>query len=148
MDVYQILVYSIHEAVGRGFGASCAPGPVRRPPSPEEVTRLRALVRQSFSLRPDADGLVASLVADGAEGLQRWATVRCGVPPLPMLAAPVRSIDEVIEKMSDAQGGCIADFKYDGQRSVGFLQCWHAPWRLCHVPNPFCFTLSRMHTLP
>lgn len=74
-----------------------------------------------YSLCPDLDLLVSSLLSGGVAGMQRACTITPGTPVKPMLAKITAGVHEVLAKYRGRP--LTAEWKYDGQRSQihGFL---------------------------
>jgi len=92
-----------------------------------------SLVRKVFVQHPDYDHILGSLVKEGLESLEqkvpltvgglsirhlvlsRLTLFFAGIPIYPTLGTPIRSFDEVYERLKDLP--FTAELKYDGQRA-------------------------------
>ncbi|KAK7472666.1 hypothetical protein VKT23_000779 [Stygiomarasmius scandens] len=74
-----------------------------------------SLVRKVFVQHPDYDHILGSLVKEGLESLEQKVPLTVGIPIYPTLGTPIRSFDEVYERLKDLP--FTAELKYDGQRA-------------------------------
>ncbi|KAG9315024.1 hypothetical protein JVU11DRAFT_4136 [Chiua virens] len=59
--------------------------------------------------------IVAGAMAGGLDGLPERVPLTVGIPLHPTLGSPVRSLDEIYDRLNDMPFA--AEFKYDGQRA-------------------------------
>jgi DNA ligase-1 len=94
--------------------------------------RAEALTKSVYVRHPNYDDIVRVLLESGLDGLREGAPLTVGgyhstgfvrichkndtgIPLLPTLGSPVRSVDDIYECLGDLQFS--AEFKYDGQRA-------------------------------
>ncbi|CAA7261687.1 unnamed protein product [Cyclocybe aegerita] len=77
--------------------------------------RAESLVKQVYVKHPSYDQLIPALLEGGFDSLADRVPLTVGIPLLPMLGSPTRSLDEIYNRL----GGLpfAAEFKYDGQRA-------------------------------
>ncbi|PBL00531.1 ATP-dependent DNA ligase [Armillaria gallica] len=73
------------------------------------------LIRQVFCQHPNYDHIITGLFEVGLDGLAEKVPLTVGVPLYPTLGTPIRSLDEIYERLGDLP--FTAEFKYDGQRA-------------------------------
>ncbi|EKM54483.1 uncharacterized protein PHACADRAFT_162874 [Phanerochaete carnosa HHB-10118-sp] len=81
----------------------------------EKFTRAEAVIKKAYVLHPNYDHIAAALVDVGLDGLAERLPLTVGIPLLPTLGSPVRSLDEVYDLLGSQPFS--AEFKYDGQRA-------------------------------
>ncbi|PCH43768.1 DNA ligase/mRNA capping enzyme [Wolfiporia cocos MD-104 SS10] len=74
-----------------------------------------ALLRKIYVKHPNYDRIVDALLEAGLEGLDSRLPLTVGVPLLPTLGSPTRSLDEIYDRLGLLSFA--AEFKYDGQRA-------------------------------
>ncbi|KAH7909043.1 ATP-dependent DNA ligase [Hygrophoropsis aurantiaca] len=88
-------------------------------PSRDEILKKFAnaevLVKKVFVQHPNYDHIVAGLLECGLERLPERVPLTVGIPLLPTLGSPTRSLNEIYELLGDLP--FTAEFKYDGQRA-------------------------------
>ncbi|KAH9949560.1 ATP-dependent DNA ligase [Amylocystis lapponica] len=74
-----------------------------------------SLIKKVYVQHPNYDHIVDALLDAGLDGLPGRLPLTIGIPLLPTLGSPTRSLDEIYERL----GGLpfTAEFKYDGQRA-------------------------------
>ncbi|GJE92226.1 ATP-dependent DNA ligase [Phanerochaete sordida] len=80
-----------------------------------KYARAEAAVKKAYVLHPNYDHIAAALVEVGLDGLAERLPLTVGIPLLPTLGSPVRSLDEVYDLLGSQPFS--AEFKYDGQRA-------------------------------
>ncbi|KAI0062904.1 ATP-dependent DNA ligase [Artomyces pyxidatus] len=73
------------------------------------------LIKKVFVQHPNYDHIVAALLEAGLDGLTARVPLTVGIPLHPTLGSPMRSLDEVYERIDNQP--FVAEFKYDGQRA-------------------------------
>ncbi|KAG7452353.1 ATP-dependent DNA ligase [Guyanagaster necrorhizus] len=73
------------------------------------------LIRQIFCQHPNYDHIIKGLFEVRLDGLAEKVPLAVGVPLYPNLGSPIRSLDEIYERLGDLP--FTAEFKYDGQRA-------------------------------
>lgn len=84
----------------------------REPPSTEEAVEL---VKDVFCQLPNYEMLVMAILEGGLRDLRDHVKLTPGVPLKPMLAKPVKSITEVLDRFQNETFTC--EYKYDGERA-------------------------------
>ncbi|KAJ3571696.1 hypothetical protein NP233_g3582 [Leucocoprinus birnbaumii] len=74
-----------------------------------------ALMRGVFVRHPNYGDIVSALLEVGLIGLEERVPLSIGIPLHPTLGSPVRSLDEIYQRMEGEP--FVAEFKYDGQRA-------------------------------
>jgi DNA ligase-1 len=93
----------------------------------QRLLHAEALVKRAYSQHPSYDDIVAVILAKGPDGLRttvRPDTARglpgvgltLGTPLMPTLGSPMRSLDDVYERLGST-ANWTAEMKYDGQRA-------------------------------
>ena len=93
----------------------------------QRLLQAEALVKRVYSQHPSYDDIVAVILSNGLDGLR--TTIRpdsagglpgvgltLGTPLMPTLGSPMRSLDDVYERLGSA-ANWTAEMKYDGQRA-------------------------------
>ena len=93
----------------------------------QRLLQAEALVKRAYSQHPSYDDIVAVILSKGPDGLR--TTLRpdparglpgvgltVGTPLMPTLGSPMRSLDDVYERLGPA-ANWTAEMKYDGQRA-------------------------------
>ena len=93
----------------------------------QRLVQAEALVKRAYSQHPSYDDIVAVILSKGPDGLR--TTLRpdparglpgvgltVGTPLMPTLGSPMRSLDDVYERLGSA-ANWTAEMKYDGQRA-------------------------------
>ncbi|KAI0051832.1 DNA ligase [Auriscalpium vulgare] len=81
----------------------------------DRFSAAEALIKKVFVQHPNYDHIVAALLEAGIDGLAERVPLAVGIPLHPTLGSPMRSLDEVYERISGTP--FVAEFKYDGQRA-------------------------------
>ncbi|KIP10885.1 hypothetical protein PHLGIDRAFT_100459 [Phlebiopsis gigantea 11061_1 CR5-6] len=100
--------------------------PIAASPKKKSVDRARddlhekflcaeAMVKKAYVLHPNYDHIADALVEAGLGGLPERLPLTVGVPLLPTLGSPARSLEEVYGLLGSQ--AFTAEFKYDGQRA-------------------------------
>ncbi|KZT08332.1 ATP-dependent DNA ligase [Laetiporus sulphureus 93-53] len=74
-----------------------------------------ALLKRIYVQHPNYDHIVQALLEVGLDGLRDRLPLTVGVPLLPTLGSPTRSLDEIYDRLGLLPFS--AEFKYDGQRA-------------------------------
>ncbi|KAI0775738.1 ATP-dependent DNA ligase [Trametes elegans] len=77
--------------------------------------RAEGLLKRVYVQHPNYDHIVQALLEDGLDGLAERVPLTVGVPLLPTLGSPTRSLDEIYDRLGFLP--FTAEFKYDGQRA-------------------------------
>ncbi|KAI0823660.1 ATP-dependent DNA ligase [Trametes gibbosa] len=72
-------------------------------------------IKRVYVQHPNYDHIVRALLEGGLEGLAGRLPLTIGVPLLPTLGSPTRSLDEIYDRLGLLPFA--AEFKYDGQRA-------------------------------
>jgi DNA ligase-1 len=93
----------------------------------QRLLQAEALVKRVYSQHPSYDDIAAVMLSKGLDGLR--TTIRpdparglpgvgltLGTPLMPTLGSPMRSLDDVYERLGSA-ANWTAEMKYDGQRA-------------------------------
>ncbi|KAK0466463.1 ATP-dependent DNA ligase [Desarmillaria tabescens] len=80
------------------------------------------LIRQVFCQHPNYDHIISGLFEVGLDDLAGKVPLTVGVPLYPTLGTPIRSLNEIYERLGDLP--FTAEFKYDGQRAQ--IHAWKA----------------------
>ncbi|KAL1939770.1 hypothetical protein VTO73DRAFT_9470 [Trametes versicolor] len=72
-------------------------------------------IKRVYVQHPNYDHIVRALLEGGLEGLADRLPLTIGVPLLPTLGSPTRSLDEIYDRLGLLP--FTAEFKYDGQRA-------------------------------
>ncbi|KAF5351802.1 hypothetical protein D9756_007537 [Leucocoprinus leucothites] len=78
-------------------------------------SNAEALIKGVFVKHPNYDDIVSALLDSGLIGLDQRVPLSIGIPLHPTLGSPMRSLDEVYQRMEGQP--FVAEFKYDGQRA-------------------------------
>ncbi|KIY74383.1 ATP-dependent DNA ligase [Cylindrobasidium torrendii FP15055 ss-10] len=82
--------------------------------------RAEDLLRRMFALQPNYEYIVTALGEGGFEHLSENGGLAVGIPLLPTLGTPARSLEEVYERFGELP--FTAECKYDGQRAQIHIQ--------------------------
>lgn len=82
------------------------------PPSVEDSTEL---VKDVFCQLPNYEMLIDAILEGGLRDLRNHVKLTAGVPLKPMLAKPVKSVTEVLDRFQNETFTC--EYKYDGERA-------------------------------
>ncbi|KAF9049963.1 ATP-dependent DNA ligase [Panaeolus papilionaceus] len=74
-----------------------------------------SVIKQVYVKHPSYDKIIPALLEQGLYNLLDRVPVTVGVPLLPMLGSPIRSLTEIHTRLGDKPFA--AEFKYDGQRA-------------------------------
>ncbi|KAF9568040.1 DNA ligase [Agrocybe pediades] len=77
--------------------------------------RAENLIKQVYVRHPSYDQIIPAILQQGLDSLAERVPLAVGVPLLPMLGSPTRSLDEIYAKLGELP--FIAEYKYDGQRA-------------------------------
>ncbi|TBU49499.1 hypothetical protein BD309DRAFT_947430 [Dichomitus squalens] len=77
--------------------------------------RAESLIKRVYVQHPNYDHIVKALLEVGLDGLAAQLPLTVGVPLLPTLGSPTRSLDEIYDRLGFLP--FTAEFKYDGQRA-------------------------------
>ncbi|KAJ3507543.1 hypothetical protein NLJ89_g6243 [Agrocybe chaxingu] len=77
--------------------------------------RAESLIKQVYVKHPSYDQIIPALLEGGLDSLSDRVPLTVGIPVLPMLGSPTRSLDEIYNRLGDLP--FTAEFKYDGQRA-------------------------------
>ncbi|KAI0699263.1 ATP-dependent DNA ligase [Cytidiella melzeri] len=80
-----------------------------------KFVRAEAVVKKAYVVHPNYDHISAALLEVGLEGLTHRLPLTVGIPLLPTLGSPTRSLDEIYGRLGSQPFA--AEFKYDGQRA-------------------------------
>ena len=86
------------------------------PPSKVALDAAAAAVAKAYSLCPNFDVVVPSLLEGGTEGLAHRCRLTPGVPCSPMLAQPTTGVADALARLG-ADTPFLTEWKYDGQRA-------------------------------
>ncbi|EMD37901.1 hypothetical protein CERSUDRAFT_65472 [Gelatoporia subvermispora B] len=81
----------------------------------EAFQTAEALLKEVYVRHPNYDNIVKALLEVGLDGLAECLPLTIGVPLLPTLGSPTRSLDEIYDRLGLLP--FTAEFKYDGQRA-------------------------------
>ncbi|EPQ58741.1 hypothetical protein GLOTRDRAFT_36485 [Gloeophyllum trabeum ATCC 11539] len=81
----------------------------------EKFTNAERLLKQVYVQHPNYGHIAKALAEGGLEGLPDRVPFTVGIPLLPTLGSPTRSLDEIYDRLEDLPFA--AEFKYDGQRA-------------------------------
>ncbi|KAI0032476.1 ATP-dependent DNA ligase [Vararia minispora EC-137] len=81
----------------------------------DRFSRAEALIKRVFVQHPNYDDIVDAILKGGMNKLGERVPLTVGIPLRPTLGSPMRSLDEVYERVQDVPFS--AEFKYDGQRA-------------------------------
>ncbi|KAI0743560.1 hypothetical protein C8Q80DRAFT_1181931 [Daedaleopsis nitida] len=81
----------------------------------EVYLRAEGLLKRVYVQHPNYDHIVKALLDVGLDGLAKQLPLTVGVPLLPTLGSPTRSLDEIYDRLGFLP--FTAEFKYDGQRA-------------------------------
>ncbi|PPQ99454.1 hypothetical protein CVT24_005261 [Panaeolus cyanescens] len=76
--------------------------------------QAESVIKQVYVRHPSYDQIVPALLEEGLYDLNVRVPLTVGVPLLPMLGSPIRSLTEIYTRLGDKP--FTAEFKYDGQR--------------------------------
>ncbi|KAI0663494.1 ATP-dependent DNA ligase [Cubamyces menziesii] len=77
--------------------------------------RAESVIKRVYVQHPNYDHIVTALLEGGLDGLAERLPLTVGVPLLPTLGSPTRSLDEIYDRLGFLP--FTAEFKYDGQRA-------------------------------
>lgn len=83
------------------------------------VHQAAKIVKQVYSVLPDYDKVLSSLLKDGVWKLPKTCKFTLGVPVGPMLSKPTKGVSEILNKFQDVEFTC--EYKYDGERAQVIL---------------------------
>ncbi|KAI0949394.1 hypothetical protein AcW1_009022 [Taiwanofungus camphoratus] len=81
----------------------------------EVLANAESLMRRIYVQHPNYDHIVEALLEADLDGLRDRLPLTVGVPLLPTLGSPTRSLDEIYDRLGLLPFS--AEFKYDGQRA-------------------------------
>ncbi|KAI0092934.1 hypothetical protein BDY19DRAFT_920969 [Irpex rosettiformis] len=81
----------------------------------DKFVRAEAIIKKVYVLHPNYDHISAALLEVGLEGVAQRLPLTVGIPLLPTLGSPTRSLDEIYSRLGTQPFA--AEFKYDGQRA-------------------------------
>ncbi|KAH9931109.1 ATP-dependent DNA ligase [Epithele typhae] len=81
----------------------------------EAFAAAEGLLKRVYVQHPNYDHIVKALLDAGLDGLREQLPLTVGVPLLPTLGSPTRSLDEIYDRLGLLPFA--AEFKYDGQRA-------------------------------
>ncbi len=73
------------------------------------------IVKKAYSEVPSFDALLDALLSVPLEELHKACTLTPGIPVVPMLAKPTKSVLEVLKRLNGLRFTC--EYKYDGERA-------------------------------
>ena len=93
----------------------------------QRLLQAEALVKRVYSQHPSYDDIVAVILSKGPDGLRTTIKpdlarglpgvgLTLGTPLMPTLGSPMRSLDDIYERLGSA-ANWTAEMKYDGQRA-------------------------------
>jgi DNA ligase 1 len=85
----------------------------------DTLKRADEYLRRTFAQHPSYDDITTVLLQEGIRGViapTGLASLALGVPLLPTLGSPMRSLDDIYERLG-ANASWTAEMKYDGQRA-------------------------------
>ncbi len=102
-------------------------GEVLRTQVTQRLLQAEAFVKRVYSQHPSYDDIVAVILSKGPDGLRTTTRpdsdrglpgvgLTLGTPLMPTLGSPMRSLDDVYERLGPA-ANWTAEMKYDGQRA-------------------------------
>ncbi|KZT70977.1 ATP-dependent DNA ligase [Daedalea quercina L-15889] len=90
------------------------------------LTKAEGLLKRVYVQHPNYDDIVKALLEVGLDGLASHVPLSVGIPLLPTLGSPTRSLDEIYDRLSFLP--FTAEFKYDGQRAQ--MHVWRESGRI------------------
>ncbi|KAI0645719.1 ATP-dependent DNA ligase [Trametes meyenii] len=78
-------------------------------------SRAEGVLKRVYVQHPNYDHIVKALLEGGLDGLDERLPLTIGIPLLPTLGSPTRSLDEIYDRLGFLP--FTAEFKYDGQRA-------------------------------
>ncbi|CCM01478.1 uncharacterized protein FIBRA_03532 [Fibroporia radiculosa] len=78
-------------------------------------TNAEALLKRVYVQHPNYDDITKALLEGGLDHLAESSPLTVGIPLLPTLGSPTRSLDEIYDRLGLLSFS--AEFKYDGQRA-------------------------------
>ncbi|KAJ3552205.1 hypothetical protein NM688_g4271 [Phlebia brevispora] len=78
-------------------------------------SQAEGIIKKVYVQHPNYDHIAAALLEGGLKGLANRLPLTVGIPLLPTLGSPMRSLDEIYERLGELSFS--AEFKYDGQRA-------------------------------
>ncbi|OMH85523.1 DNA ligase 1 [Zancudomyces culisetae] len=79
--------------------------------SSEEIVDM---IKEAFTQVPNYEVVIENIMTYGIENLKDRCKITPGIPVRPMLAMPIKSIEEVKERIDGQEATC--EYKYDGER--------------------------------
>ncbi|KAH9832195.1 uncharacterized protein C8Q71DRAFT_777822 [Rhodofomes roseus] len=89
-------------------------------------TQAEGLLKRVYVQHPNYDDIVKTLLDVGLDGLASRVPLSVGIPLLPTLGSPTRSLDEIYDRLGFLP--FTAEFKYDGQRAQ--IHAWRESGRI------------------
>lgn len=83
--------------------------------TPELFVQAEEKIRDAFCQVPNYEVLLKTALEHGVLNLDKFCTLKPGVPLKPMLAKPTKSISEVLDRFTGEEFTC--EYKYDGERA-------------------------------
>lgn len=84
-------------------------------PSSEAVDAAESKMRDAFSQVPNYEIVVKTALDHGIMQLDKYCVLKPGIPLKPMLAKPMKSISEILDRFQNRRFTC--EYKYDGERA-------------------------------
>ncbi|KAH8828249.1 DNA ligase [Flagelloscypha sp. PMI_526] len=97
-----------------GNGKDCPADPAREKLHElfrDSESRLKAV----YAKHPNFDDIVGALLASGLDNIETLVPFSIGIPLMPCLGSPTRSLDEIYDRLTGFDW--VAEWKYDGQRA-------------------------------
>lgn len=90
-----------------------------------DKSQAAKIIKQVYSVLPDYDKIVPSLLQIGIWKLSETCKFSPGVPVRPMLAKPTKGVSEILDKFQGIE--FTSEYKYDGERAqvVTILSHYH-----------------------
>ena len=84
-------------------------------PMDQRLDAAANIIKKAYSEVPSYDALVEACLQYPLVQLHEKCTLQPGIPVAPMLAKPTKSIQEILQRLSNQRFTC--EFKYDGERA-------------------------------
>ena len=90
-------------------------GKIKNQPDDEDLKKYGKIFKKLYNRYPILDKLIVEMINNSFEGALKNCDLAIGVPVIPMLAKPAKSIAEISKRLGD--GPITGEYKYDGERA-------------------------------
>ena len=91
-------------------------GVIKSQPSDDDLKEAGKKIRNIYNRYPLIDDILIHCIQGGIKEADECCDIKVGVPSMPMLAKPAKSIPEITKRLGDDE--LTAEYKYDGERAM------------------------------